>query len=422
MEKLPGKPTYDFVELVRRGVESDVLDYKAALCWTKMSRQAKGKIVRHCLALANTKGGCIVIGVGEDASGHPSVYTGLNREEVHSFDPTTVGQFVNRYVEPPIELVIERPVVDGKRYAIFVIRPFRTLPHVCTNGIEGELQTGVFYIRTADASSRPAYRAIEMQMLIQRALRNQREELGRMLRGILYENRLSAEGSGDNEEFQAAVANSSVFFKRRKNPPAGVPSLLVNLIVTPPRFHSEAFGLSALRRAVDASLPSLPTPEFLDSDELKKAYLTNTSLRALSKKGLRMWQVFKSGMFHYIAYQPVPDRELAFPLLVRKMAEAFRFLGSLYTELGYAEELLTISLTLDNTEDVRLVLPEKPQARFLCRIPKISITMTRSAADLASGEAAHAARMTSEIAERFNISDQYLRDLPGKIDDYLEQR
>lgn len=48
--------------------------------------------------------------------------------------------------------------------------------------------------------------------------------------------------------------------------------------------------------------------------------------------------------------------------------------------------------------------------------------MSRSAADLASGEAAHAARMTSEIAERFNISDQYLRNLPEMIGDYLEQR
>jgi len=421
MEKSPGKPKHDFAELVRRGVESDVLDYKAALCWTKMSRQAKGKIVRHCLALANTKGGCIVIGVGEDASGHPSVYTGLNREEIHSFDPTTVGQFVNRYVEPPIELTVERPVVDGKRYAIFVIRPFRTLPHVCTSGIEGELQTGVFYIRTQDASSRPAYRAIEMQMLIQRALRNQREELGRMLRGILYESRISPEGSADNSEFKAAVANSAVFFKRRKNPPRGVPSMLVNLVVTPPRFHSEAFGLSALRHAVDAALPSLPTPEFLDSDELKKAYITNTSLRALSKKGSRMWQVFKSGMFHYIAYQPAPGRELAFSLLTHKVAEAFRFLGNLYSELGYAEELLTISLTLENTENVRLMLTPKQRTKFICRIPKISIEMTRSAADLASGEAAHAARMISEIAERFNVSDPYLRDLPGKIDAYLEQ-
>ena len=180
--------------------------------------------------------------------------------------------------------------------------------------------------------------------------------------------------------------------------------------------------LLAASIAVDAALPSLPTPEFLDSDELRKAYVTNTSLRALSRKEPRMWQVFKSGMFHYIAYLPVPERELEFTLLVRKIAEAFRFLGNLYTELGYAEELLTLAFTLENTEDVRLLLPEKPRAKFICRIPKISIEMTRSAADLASGEAAHAARLTSEIAERFNISDQYLQNLPALIDDYLERR
>ncbi len=422
MEKPVKKPTLDFAEMVYRGVESDVLDYKAALCWTKMPRTAKAKIVRHCLALGNTKGGSIVIGVGEDDSGHPSLYTGLTREESHSFDPTTVGQFVNRYVEPPIEFTIERPIVDGKRYAIFIVRPFRTLPHVSTGSIEGELQTGVFYIRTQDASSRPAYRAIEMQMLIQRALRNQREELGRMLRGILYESRLSPDNTPGDEEFKAAQANSTVFFKRRENLPAGVPTLLVNLTVTPPTFHSEAFGLSTLRRAVDASLPSLPTTAFLDSDELKKAYVTNTSLRVLSRKEMRMWQVFKSGMFHYIAYLPVPEKELKIDQFSTKMAEAFRFLGKLYSELEYAEELISISLTLENTENVRLLLPEKPKARFFCRIPKISIEMTRSAADLASGEAAHAARMTSEVAERFNVSDQHLRHLPGQIKEYLEQR
>ena len=49
----------------------------------------------------------------------------------------------------------------------------------------------MFYIRTSDASSRPAFRAVEMHALIQRALRNQREALGRMLRGILYESRLA---------------------------------------------------------------------------------------------------------------------------------------------------------------------------------------------------------------------------------------
>ena len=181
MEKAPEHEPRDMRELIYRGVESEELDYKAAMSWTAMSRAARAKIVRHCLALANTKGGYIVIGVGEDASGHPSVYQGLTPEETHSFDPSTVGPFINRYVEPPIDLTVERPLVDGKRYAVLVVRPFRNLPHVCTASIENELQTGMFYIRTSDASSRPAFRAVEMHALIQRALRNQREALGRML-------------------------------------------------------------------------------------------------------------------------------------------------------------------------------------------------------------------------------------------------
>ena len=81
MEKAPEHEPRDMRELIYRGVESEELDYKAAMSWTAMSRAARAKIVRHCLALANTKGGYIVIGVGEDASGHPSVYQGLTPEE-----------------------------------------------------------------------------------------------------------------------------------------------------------------------------------------------------------------------------------------------------------------------------------------------------------------------------------------------------
>jgi len=61
----------DFRSLIYRQVESDTLDYKAAMNWLKIPQSTRAKFVRHCLALANTRGGCVVVGVGEDASGHP---------------------------------------------------------------------------------------------------------------------------------------------------------------------------------------------------------------------------------------------------------------------------------------------------------------------------------------------------------------
>ena len=213
----------DFEELIYRQVESDTLDYKAHQSWNDMSAAARGKFIRHLAAFANTDGGYLVVGVGEDASGCPCDYTGLTAEESRSFDPSAVGAYINRCVEPPIDFSLERPIVRGKRYAVFVVRPFTDLPHVCTRGIENELQTGVFYIRTQDASSRPAHRAAEMHHLIRRALRNQRELLAKMLRGILYESRNASEcleepRRTDAEAPDDVFSSSLAYFRRRRAP------------------------------------------------------------------------------------------------------------------------------------------------------------------------------------------------------------
>ena len=49
----------DWESIVKRGVESDELDYKAAQNWNKLSRTGRAKFARHCMALANTKGGYV---------------------------------------------------------------------------------------------------------------------------------------------------------------------------------------------------------------------------------------------------------------------------------------------------------------------------------------------------------------------------
>lgn len=63
----------DWRSIICRGIESDELDYKAAQNWKNLSRAGKAKFVRHCIAMANTKGGYVVVGVGEDASGQPEI-------------------------------------------------------------------------------------------------------------------------------------------------------------------------------------------------------------------------------------------------------------------------------------------------------------------------------------------------------------
>ena len=79
----------DFAELIYRQVESDTLDYKAHQSWNTMNAAGRGKFVRHLAAFANTAGGVLVVGVGEDRSGCPCDYTGLTEEPKRSRSRTS---------------------------------------------------------------------------------------------------------------------------------------------------------------------------------------------------------------------------------------------------------------------------------------------------------------------------------------------
>ena len=412
----------DWKSIVYRGVESEELDYKAAINWKKLNRVGKSKFVRHCLALANTKGGYIVVGVGEDSAGQPSLFTGLTVEQTKSFDPTIIGNFVNRYADPEIDLTIERPVVEGKRYAIFVIRPFSNIPHVCAYGMNEELQQGVFYIRTADAASRGAHRASEIHAVIQRALRNQRELLGRMIRGVLYENRDMPIGNAVSH-FKEDSSNSKQYFLRRRSPGGDQkPVILMQLMVCPAQYTKDRFTLSEIKRAAGNSSSLLSESHFVTENDMDESYFSNVALRSLPEGELKMWQIFKTGMFHYISYWPVADKKVKYQYIVRFFAEAVSFLSRLYSELGYDEELLNITVKLNETEGVELSETPWPKSQYLCRIPDIRIKFERSAADLASGYIDHTTKIIKELCERFNFPDGKHDRLRDEIIAYLEKR
>jgi len=407
----------DFESIIYRGIESDELDYKSAQNWNDLSRAGKSKFVRHSLAMANTKGGYIVVGVGENEAGKPCLYTGLTEKEAKSFDPTSVGNFINRYADPEIEFTLEKPEVDGKQYVIFVIKRFSKLPHVCGYGLGDELNQGVFYIRTADASSRAAYRASEMHSIIQRSLRNQREDLGRMLRGILYENKNGIE-QDDKTYFKEQVDNARSATNKILKIDNQTEKVFLEVSVYPSTFIQDEFGLSDLKMAVRNISRTIIDSPFISNDEIEESFFSNTYLRFASEKQLRFWQIFRSGLFVFNS-SIGNDKTIEYKEIIKLISRIVCFIGDLYSELDYENEILNLKFKLKNVENAQIINKEefssKYKKEYKCKIPEISIKLQRDITDLAVAGDEHATVIIKEICERFNLSATHHNNLEERI-------
>lgn len=390
----------DFQELVYRGVESDVLDYKAPVNWNLLSKRQKAKFVRHALAFANTKGGAIVIGVREDLNGHPSIYDGLSDEECHSFDPSTVGTYINSYADPAIDLTVERPLIDGKRYAILIIKPFKDIPHVATHSIEDELHCGIFYIRSASASSRPAMRAGEMHDLVRRALRNQRDLLGNLLRDILSDqpgNTAAPAGT-----FPPEYEESAAYFAKRINPkyPADIPVLDTAFMPSAP---SAGVTLSQIQQAAQLAARGMGEriSDVISSADILASYATNVSLRGMDKERTRFWQLFNNGLSHFRLVMP---KAMSYSEIAGHLTDLLTFAGSFYRSGLFGSSDLMLQLTLFNSMDCQLQLPETlhnaPPA--VCRIEEIVIKTVLTHDTLAGNIAGSVKQLMDELSVRFN--------------------
>ena len=186
----------------------------------------------------------------------------------------------------------------------------------------------------------------------------------------------------------------------------------------PPRREENRFEFAALRKAI---LCGCQRPAgggfFLTAEEWQNGFCTNTAFRISREGGGKMMQLRKSGLFWQSMILQTPDRRLALEDLVKYCAEAVSGIGRIYTELGFAEELLQVHLSIDHAEGLQLDCG----AGTACRLPDLEAILERSAADFASGASAHAARLVREICERFNVTEEFYGSLDGIIEDYLQR-
>jgi hypothetical protein len=334
-------------EVVERGVESDVLDYKAAQNWNQITKAGRAKLVRHMIAFANTKGGCLVIGVGEDSSGCPRNYTGVSDEESKSFDPSVIGSFIAQMVEPPIDFYVERPVINNKTFIVIVVRPFSQLPHVCkadielvnsNNEVERELRSGVFYIRTKGASSTPARTANELHGIIQRALRNQRQLLGQMIRRILFESNKEDKLS-ENIDLSHAVLGAEIFFKRRRYIPNDKVAILRKFSVVPVQKLAGEYDFLAIKENMLAALDEQNQDQIITEHEITTAYHSGVSLRSLPEGKLKMWQAGSDGLLVFCDYMVLDNEDVVIYLSdIEKFVSNLVDFTSKYYSMFHSEE------------------------------------------------------------------------------------
>ena len=402
----------DWRQIIYCGIENQQIDFKAAQDWNEIGRSGRAKFARHAMALANTSGGYIVIGVGEDANGNPTLYTGMDEKQASSFDPSSVGQTINRYADPAVEFDLVKPVLDEKLYVVLVVYPFKNLPHICNDVCDDELQRGVFYIRTTDARSRAAYRSSELHSIIQRALRNQRQLLGRMLRGILYEDRQAADpnaGEQFTDLLQSAGNNARLYLGNKITREKPVFEAAVHL-----QQRRKLLSLTDWRRQMDSlerpSLHNFPWP--LPNPQEQVIYASNNSLRVHPKDAAApqkyFLELFPDGLFYCAVLLPeLPGPAIAGKPLAQLCAIFLAMAGELFTQVGLGSELLTLFFSLNNTLELHL-LPngQNNQLQYRCHIHDIRIIgKTRTAGDLEGGAAAStAAQVYQEICERFNYS------------------
>jgi len=401
----------DWAPIIQCGLENQQIDFKGPQDWDAIGRVGRAKFARHAIALANTQGGYVVVGVLEDENGNPTQYVGMTETQAASFDPSKVGQTINRYADPAVSLDIVRPMLDGKRYVVLVVYPFRDLPHVCGETCESELQRGAFYIRTPDARSRVAVRASELHALIQRALRNQRQMLGRMLRGILYEDR-QADQQQDTSVFP------SLLERARRNARARLPgdvfrtAPLFEFSVTPKTLF-KGDTLTEVRRSL-ANLPQAKLADAHRADLTSEIYAGNESLWGVQTNRqsgvVCCWEYFLSGLF-YLAL-PLATKEQSVPatdlLLYCGLSTAIT--GQFYTQLNHQDSLLRIAIRLANVQQTHLgsLLHHQSIGELVCQIPDIDVRRERTAGDLEAGAFLNTATdLYTDLCERFNaVFDQ----------------
>ena len=152
--------------LLYLGTETPTLDYKESVDLT--TRDARAKIAKDVIAMANIGGGTMVIGVAERTKGHFE-QVGLNSTDLENLEVSLVNKSLRPFIDPVFHIGVRRVSDREKTFVFFEIPGSKELPVLARKSNESAaLYQGRIYIRTAAAESREITDSTELRQLLDR--------------------------------------------------------------------------------------------------------------------------------------------------------------------------------------------------------------------------------------------------------------
>lgn len=357
----------DIAQLIGLRTENKNLDYKRSVNWGSCSKDEKVKIVKDILAIANTQdGGRIVFGVEDENFD----FTGMQPDDISSFDPTTVNEFSHKYTDPKHSCNIYRKEIDGKPLVVIEVPEFAETPIICkkdyhssTDSSEQILRKGQIYIRTDKATSEAISSPEEMRELLGRALTKKGDELlhliDRLIKGKPLKSSDQSKEKYDAEIKEAESFLSEVIGEELKN--RGYWAICAYPTEYDPRRLSDQKTIRELIQKSEVDLRGwlFPLTEPQNAVNFAKGRQSHT----IWDKSVEAYRAYKSGLFisKRAFWEDMGRNEnqdhnpvLSIVTTISLVTEIFLFLKRYYAE-AVPEGDLYVKIVLNGTKNRSLI-------------------------------------------------------------------
>jgi hypothetical protein len=409
------QPPSELVAVIRRGYESRDLDYKAPMAWNEKDKKTCCEIVKDILAMANTSGGFIVIGVSEFPGGF--VWDGLTEEQAATYDTTRINRFLQEYADPPINALLRKVIHEEKTFVVVEVPNFPDTPHICRKDFPDVLKAMTLYVRTHNNESAAVSSAADFRLIVDRAVRIRSDQLLAGIRSIMLGAPQGNETRTARQDFLDQRAVALERFSEQNTLNQKEYNFYFEANFFPDQFLRSRFGVDELKAAAyGAHIDFTGWPFlFIHINRPDVTHVVENGIETFISTTyfngyplLDFWRLNESGFFFHRRLAPgegLRERFADMGSIVTYAAEGIDCLTRLYEKLMRDDEVMSFIFRLVGTMGRSLTrlpphMPLLPGRTSI--IPEIDVERRLPLADWRAGIEDHAIEMCREIFLRFN--------------------